>query len=48
LIVSLHGPSEAKFGSKQDYSKAYIEVVVKGGASNVPKELRADLKNLLE
>ena len=47
LIVSLQGPSEAKFGSKQDYSKAFIEVVVRGGA-NVPKELRADLKNLLE
>ena len=26
VIASLQGPSEAKFGSKQDYSKAFIEV----------------------
>ena len=26
MIASLQGPSEAKFGSKQDYTKAFIEV----------------------
>lgn len=26
MIASLQGPSEAKFGSKADYSKAFIEV----------------------
>ena len=26
MIASLQGPSEAKFGSKADYAKAFIEV----------------------
>ena len=29
VIASLQGPSEAKFGSKADYSKAFIEVNLK-------------------
>ena len=32
VIASLQGPSEAKFGSKADYSRAFIEVNLKVGA----------------
>ena len=41
VIASLQGPSEAKFGSKQDYEKAFIEVNLKmpQTASSAPSQL---------
>jgi len=32
--VSLQGPSEAKFGSKQDYNKSFIEINLRMPSTN--------------
>ena len=57
LIGSLQGPTEAKFASKQDASKATIEVMikcpnpqtlVKSESQRSPQKLRQDIKQILE
>ena len=46
-MVGLQGPSEAKFGSKQDYHKAFIEIMLKMPDRNVQnyKELKREIKS---
>ena len=55
IFASLQGPSEAKFGSKQNATRTYIEVNIKGASSvenpvftRCLKKLRCDIKNVLE
>lgn len=55
VIASLQGPSEAKFGSKQDYEKAFIEVNLKmpqthneGNPAQIKAEIQAMLRQSLE
>lgn len=57
MIASLQGPSEAKFGTKADYSKAFIEVNMRmlqtdtanqEGTQRVKTEIQALLRQSLE
>jgi hypothetical protein len=60
VIASLQGPTESKFGSKQDYQKAFIEVNLRMSASKdfrvaeddplavTKTEIAANLKTCLE
>ena len=49
VIACLIGPSEARFASKQDYTKAYIEVNLKVPSLGLPKaDLVCNLRQNLE
>ena len=54
VIAQLQGPTEAKFASKQDSNKTFIEVNLKGGWASQGedkldfKKLKYDIKSVLE
>ena len=54
MIAQLQGPTEAKFASKQDSNKTFIEVNLKGAWASQGedkldfKKLKYDIKSVLE